>query len=242
MISAIWPCVQRLKSVLGKISLSKKMGKIKTKRQKLHTPAHFKREKKEDDSCPDLSHLKASLIPPGAEFPTQGLFSQDTPPTHPSQSQHSSAYNEEDDRRSFISKKSIKGGRGHITKKEKMKLRHDKWLEKMETIQVAKRNKKNAKKRSERPIIGDLNPLNQALPELSEIIALSHRKTQESKKAQEKKEHKGTMKVKDRQQLLLEESTRFKQVLKHSAFKSNPFSTINEHLKNKLQEEQDAQR
>ncbi|XP_022109325.1 protein FAM207A-like isoform X2 [Acanthaster planci] len=200
------------------------MGKIKTKKHtgKLHNPALSKTKREENDSHPDLSAVKASLIPPGSEFPTQGLFSLAATSSDTSQSQHALASpRDEDDRRSFISKKSIRGGQGQITKKEKMKLRHDKWLEKIDTIQMAKRNKKNAKKRSERPIIGDLNPLNQALPELSEIIALSHRKTQEAN---------------------LEESTRFKQVLRHSAFKSNPFSTINEHLKNKLQEEQDAQR
>lgn len=75
--------------------------------------------------------FQASLIPPGAEFPTRGLFhSLSSSPggslqVHPPQD---SRDDEEEDRRSFISKKSIKG-QGRITKKEKMKMRHDKWLQ-----------------------------------------------------------------------------------------------------------------
>ncbi|XP_071791508.1 ribosome biogenesis protein SLX9 homolog [Asterias amurensis] len=222
------------------------MGKIKTKRHKLHTPARATSARKADDESTkaDLSKIKASLIPPGAEFPTRGLFH--LPSTSPAGSLQTNLPQEareddEEDRRSFISKKSIKG-QGRITKKDKMKMRHDKWLQKIETIQVAKRSAKEAKRRSERPIIGDLNPLNQALPELSEIIALSQRKTQEAQKAVDKRQHKGTLKAKERQQLLLEESSRFKQVLRHAAFKTNPFAAITQHLKNKMEQEQQDQR
>ncbi|XP_071486063.1 ribosome biogenesis protein SLX9 homolog [Diadema antillarum] len=121
----------------------------------------------------------------------------------------------------FVSKKSIKSGK-QMTKVEKRRMRHDRWLEKIDTIKTAQRREKDAKRRAGAPVVGDLHPLQDALPELSEILRIGPDYTQQ------------------RVQSKMEETARFQEVLKHSAFKANPFATINEHLRNKLKQEQEA--
>lgn len=213
------------------------MGKIKRQRRKLHPPAAKPKVNDESDQM-DEDGLQPSTV-----FPTQGLFAgsvggHSLPDHSQGKSWGEEEEDEEDDRRSFISKKSVKGDK-QLSKVEKRKLRHERWLEKIDTINTAKRKASDAKKRADVPVVGDMHPLHDALPELSEILRIGQQHGQtKSKNNQPDKKPRATPKMKDRQKLMLEETARFHEVLKHSAFKKSPFATINLHLKNKLAQEQ----
>nr|XP_054753537.1 ribosome biogenesis protein SLX9 homolog [Lytechinus pictus] len=204
-----------------------KMGKIKRQRRKLHPPA-VKAKDEVNTNEMDTGQLQPSVL-----FPSKGIF-----PTSSAKDTLPTCRTEEDDRMTFVSKKSIKGSK-QLSKVEKRKLRHDKWLEKMDTISSAKKKAMDAKKRAGIPVVGDMHPLNEALPELSEILRIGpHYTPTNTRNKQPTKKPRSTLNMKDKQKMMLEESARFHEVLKHSAFKKNPFATINEHLKNKLKQEQ----
>lgn len=146
----------------------------------------------------------------------------------------------EDDRLSFISKGSIRKGNQQLKKKDKRKLRHEKWLEKVDAIQQTKKRQKERMKRAKTPVVGDLEPMMSALPELSEIIRMSEEAGKRADKRRQElgsQSKKNTLKRKQRQKLLDTEKGRFHQVLRHTAFKANPFVTINKHLALKIQQE-----
>ncbi|XP_071822250.1 ribosome biogenesis protein SLX9 homolog [Apostichopus japonicus] len=149
---------------------------------------------------------------------------------------------DDEDRMSFISKGSISKGKDQMKKKDKMKLRRERWLEKVETIQQSKKRRKDKMKRLKTPVVGDLEPMMSALPELSEIIQMSReagKRADKRRQALGSQSKKNTLKAKQRQKLLNEERERFQQVLQHTAFKTNPFATINRHLSLKIQQEND---
>uniref|UniRef100_A0A8C9XBY0 Family with sequence similarity 207 member A n=2 Tax=Sander lucioperca TaxID=283035 RepID=A0A8C9XBY0_SANLU len=57
------------------------------------------------------------------------------------------------------------------TKKEKMKERRDRWLNKMSSIKQLKEQQLAAARRQQTPVVGDMQPLADALPELCQLIA-----------------------------------------------------------------------
>nr|XP_039262480.1 protein FAM207A-like [Styela clava] len=59
----------------------------------------------------------------------------------------------------------------HLNKKERRKLKRQKFLEKLEVTRVTKESKKAAKKRSEVPVVGDLKPMCLALSDITKIIS-----------------------------------------------------------------------
>lgn len=150
---------------------------------------------------------------------------------------------EEADRMSFISKGSISKGKEQMKKKDKMKMRHERWLEKVESIQQTKKRRKEKMKRLKTPVVGDLEPMMSALPELSEIMQLSRdagKRADKRRQALGSQLKKNNLKAKQRQKLLKEERERFQKVLQHESFKSNPFETINRHLSLKIQQENES--
>ncbi|NXY59239.1 F207A protein, partial [Callaeas wilsoni] len=56
-----------------------------------------------------------------------------------------------------------------LSKKEKMKLRKERWLQKIESVKMAKQKQKAEVKRKATPVVGDMQPLVEALPELSDL-------------------------------------------------------------------------
>ncbi|KFQ13971.1 Protein FAM207A, partial [Leptosomus discolor] len=58
-----------------------------------------------------------------------------------------------------------------LSKKEKMKLRKERWLQKIESVKLAKQKQKAEAKRKATPVVGDMQPLMEALPELSKLTA-----------------------------------------------------------------------
>ncbi|NWY48442.1 F207A protein, partial [Sylvia atricapilla] len=71
------------------------------------------------------------------------------------------------DSRSIISSRSGVEEKNVLSKKEKMKLRKERWLQKIESVKLAKQKQKAEAKRKATPVVGDMQPLMEALPELS---------------------------------------------------------------------------
>ncbi|XP_041057754.1 protein FAM207A isoform X2 [Carcharodon carcharias] len=69
---------------------------------------------------------------------------------------------------------SKKGDKLQLSKKEKLKQRHERWLQKIEMIKLAERKKKAQEKRRAIPVVGDMQPLADALPELTDLITASN--------------------------------------------------------------------
>ncbi|XP_054686436.1 ribosome biogenesis protein SLX9 homolog isoform X2 [Grus americana] len=73
------------------------------------------------------------------------------------------------DSRSIISSRTGLEEKTILSKKEKMKLRKEKWLQKIESVKLAKQKQKAEAKRKATPVVGDMQPLMEALPELSDL-------------------------------------------------------------------------
>ncbi|NXB77333.1 F207A protein, partial [Donacobius atricapilla] len=73
------------------------------------------------------------------------------------------------DSRSIISSRTGLEEKPVLSKKEKMKLRKEKWLQKIESVKMAKQKQKAEAKRKATPVVGDMQPLMEALPELSHL-------------------------------------------------------------------------
>ncbi|XP_015329234.1 ribosome biogenesis protein SLX9 homolog isoform X3 [Bos taurus] len=58
-----------------------------------------------------------------------------------------------------------------LPKKEKLKLRRERWLQKIEAIKLAEQKLKAERRRRATVVVGDLQPLRDALPELLELEA-----------------------------------------------------------------------
>ncbi|EOB03307.1 Uncharacterized protein C21orf70-like protein, partial [Anas platyrhynchos] len=75
------------------------------------------------------------------------------------------------DSRSIISSRTGLEEKPILSKKEKMKLRKERWLQKIESVKLAKQKQKAEAKRKATPVVGDMQPLMEALPELSDLTA-----------------------------------------------------------------------
>ncbi|XP_075611952.1 ribosome biogenesis protein SLX9 homolog isoform X2 [Balearica regulorum gibbericeps] len=73
------------------------------------------------------------------------------------------------DSRSIISSRTGLEEKTILSKKEKMKLRKERWLQKIESVKLAKQKQKAEAKRKATPVVGDMQPLMEALPELSDL-------------------------------------------------------------------------
>ncbi|XP_069790320.1 ribosome biogenesis protein SLX9 homolog isoform X2 [Narcine bancroftii] len=82
---------------------------------------------------------------------------------------------------------SKKGDKVQIPKKEKIKQRRERWLQKIEMIKLATEKKKAQEKRKSTPVVGDMQPLSDALPELKDLIGASNSSMTNKLKSNEKK-------------------------------------------------------
>ncbi|NXN24708.1 F207A protein, partial [Nycticryphes semicollaris] len=73
------------------------------------------------------------------------------------------------DSRSIISSRRGSEENMVLSKKEKMKLRKERWLRQIEIVKLAKQKQKAEAKRKATPVVGDMQPLMEALPELSNL-------------------------------------------------------------------------
>uniref|UniRef100_A0A8C3F910 SLX9 ribosome biosis factor n=1 Tax=Chrysemys picta bellii TaxID=8478 RepID=A0A8C3F910_CHRPI len=77
------------------------------------------------------------------------------------------------DSRSVVSAQTGVEEKTLLSKREKMKLRKDRWLQKIEGVKLARQKQKAEAKRKATPVVGDMQPLMEALPELSELTTTS---------------------------------------------------------------------
>ncbi|MGH0121183.1 UNVERIFIED_CONTAM: hypothetical protein FKN15_071170 [Acipenser sinensis] len=64
-------------------------------------------------------------------------------------------------------------GEKKLSKKEKVKQRREKWLNKIDTIKLDREKQKALAKRKATPVVGDMQALADALPDLAELLAAS---------------------------------------------------------------------
>ncbi|XP_050772536.1 ribosome biogenesis protein SLX9 homolog isoform X1 [Gopherus flavomarginatus] len=126
-----------------------------------------------------------------------------------------------------------------LPKKEKMKLRKERWLQKIEGLKLARQKQKAEAKRKATPVVGDMQPLLEALPELSELTTASKARKQPKSHRRAKAEPTdfNQMKPAQKRKLLEEEVARFHEVIANPVYKANPLAAISEHLCKRLKEE-----
>ncbi|XP_067121481.1 ribosome biogenesis protein SLX9 homolog isoform X2 [Centruroides vittatus] len=104
--------------------------------------------------------------------------------------------------------KGFASNRMQMSKKDKRQLRHQLFIQRINVMMKRKQDLKERAKRRQMPIVGDMKPLEDALPTLELLL---------------------------KQNNVLEDIATFHQVLNHPAFKQDSASTIKTHLQNKLQ-------
>uniref|UniRef100_A0A669QVR0 Family with sequence similarity 207 member A n=1 Tax=Phasianus colchicus TaxID=9054 RepID=A0A669QVR0_PHACC len=127
-----------------------------------------------------------------------------------------------------------------LSKKEKMKLRKERWLQKIESVKLAKQKQKAEAKRKATPVVGDMQPLMEALPELSDLTAgIKGRKP--SKRYVSPSNGLSDfcmMKQAQKHRILEEELAQFNEVIADPRYKAHPLLVISEHLSKRLRQEE----
>lgn len=140
------------------------------------------------------------------------------------------------DQKSVVSLKRGAEPKAIVPKKEKLKLRRERWLQKIEAIKLADQKLREERRRRATVVVGDLHPLRDALPELQEL---------EAGRQQQQPRRRGTSKPRpvelsrmstaQRQQLLEEERTRFQKLLASPAYRASPLLAIGQQLAHQMQ-------
>ncbi|XP_039182274.1 protein FAM207A [Crotalus tigris] len=130
-----------------------------------------------------------------------------------------------------------------MSKKEKMKMRKDRWLQKIESIKLAKLQQKAEAKRKATPVVGDMHSLMDALPELSDLVTVSKFSKQRNKMQKKKKvlTNFNQMKSAQKCKVLEEEVAQFHKTISNPLFRANPLSIISEHLSKRLKQEKEEE-
>ncbi|XP_055463082.1 ribosome biogenesis protein SLX9 homolog isoform X2 [Psammomys obesus] len=139
------------------------------------------------------------------------------------------------DQRSVISLKRGTEPKAILPKKEKLRLRRERWLQKIEAIKLAEQKLREEQKRKAMVVVGDLHPLRDALPELQELEA--SRQQQQTRRVTSKPRpvELSRMSTAQRQQLLDEERTRFRELLASPAYRASPLLAIGQQLAHQMQ-------
>nr|XP_034380861.1 protein FAM207A isoform X2 [Arvicanthis niloticus] len=117
------------------------------------------------------------------------------------------------DQKSVVSLKRGAEPKAILPKKEKLKLRRERWLQKIEAIKLAEQKLREERKRKAMVVVGDLHPLRDALPELQELEA--SRQQQQARRE--------------------EERTRFQKLLASPAYRASPLLAIGQQLAHQMQ-------
>ncbi|XP_023235136.1 protein FAM207A-like isoform X1 [Centruroides sculpturatus] len=130
-----------------------------------------------------------------------------------------------------MSVKSFASNGMQMSKKDKRRLRHQLFIQKINAVVKRKQELKERAKRRQMPVVGDMKPLEDALPTLELLLKQNNEKTEEKKSTKPL----ACRSTYARQKAMLEDIAIFQQVLNHPSFKQDPASTIKTHLQNKLQ-------
>ncbi|KAK2856676.1 hypothetical protein Q5P01_005411 [Channa striata] len=128
------------------------------------------------------------------------------------------------------------------TKKEKMKERRKRWLKKISSIKQTKEQQVAKARRQATPLVGDLRPLVDALPELcplnSPSTAVCHKSTKNKIQVIKPEPTDFSQMNKAQKHKLLEtESSSFTEAVKIFSTKNNPLAEISEHLRKRIRQE-----
>ncbi|XP_007228985.2 protein FAM207A isoform X1 [Astyanax mexicanus] len=130
------------------------------------------------------------------------------------------------------------------SKKEKIKERRQRWLNKISSIKVAREEQVALERRKATPVVGDMRVLADALPELTQLLPTIRSASNTSARRQKgpvRKKSEPTdysqMKPAQKRKLLETEASRFSEAMKDPTFKSNPLAAIGEHLRKRLRQE-----
>ncbi|XP_043931918.1 protein FAM207A isoform X2 [Protopterus annectens] len=148
-----------------------------------------------------------------------------------------------EDNSSVVSIKKGSQEKPQLSKKEKAKQRQERWLQKIEAIKLATQKQKAEAKRKATPIVGDLHPLIDALPELSELAAVNkstmHKKKPKPVKQKPTPKDYSRMKAPQKRKILEDEIDRFQQVISDPSFKTNPLTAVRSMLQKRLKQEEE---
>ncbi|XP_006922621.1 protein FAM207A [Pteropus alecto] len=122
-----------------------------------------------------------------------------------------------------------------LPKKEKLKLRRERWLHKIEAIKLAEQKRQAERKRRATVVVGDLQPLRDALPELLQLEASSRRPHARRAGSRPRPAELSRMSAAQRLQLLEEERTRFQELLASPAYRASPLLAIGQQLARQMQ-------
>ncbi|XP_022371739.1 protein FAM207A isoform X2 [Enhydra lutris kenyoni] len=122
-----------------------------------------------------------------------------------------------------------------LPKKEKLKLRRERWLQKIEAIKLAERQRKAEQRRRAAVVVGDLQPLRDALPELLELEAGARQPHARGVSRRPRPAELSRMSAAERLQLLEEERARFRELLASPAYRAGPLLAIGQQLARQVQ-------
>ncbi|XP_054479975.1 protein FAM207A [Anoplopoma fimbria] len=136
------------------------------------------------------------------------------------------------------------------SKKEKMKERRDRWLNKISSIKLAKEQQAAEARRQHTPVVGDMRPLADALPELCQLVApdagaasapAARRKSRKNKVPVKRPEPTdfSQMKHSQKRKLMETETSRFSNAVKTLSAKMNPLADIGEQLRKRMKQEEE---
>ncbi|XP_050503878.1 ribosome biogenesis protein SLX9 homolog [Diabrotica virgifera virgifera] len=143
-----------------------------------------------------------------------------------------------DDVKSVLSYKSIKSHNPInriIKKKEKVNLKRKLLMKKIDLGNVLKKEQKIRDKRKNTSLIGDTNPLHDALPSLDSL--LKKKSDLDYQASKEPKKKKGVEKATKRKKKLTSNMEFYKRAIKDTTFKKNPFAVISQHVQAVVQQE-----
>lgn len=197
------------------------MGKVKRLRHKLHIAA--KKEKATPQS-PE-SNISQDLPDIVLPLPNDNLFAGLNIDINSLKTKLN------DDVRSVKSFKSNKKSENSkqtvISKKDKLKARRDMLMRKIGALDQMKKDLKLRQKRKTTAIIGDTNPLHDALPSLESL--LKNRPNIKQNVAKPKKK-KGIEKARKRKKELIHGVKIYKNVMGNKTFQKNPLEAISQHV------------
>uniref|UniRef100_A0A9J8AM97 SLX9 ribosome biogenesis factor n=1 Tax=Cyprinus carpio carpio TaxID=630221 RepID=A0A9J8AM97_CYPCA len=111
------------------------------------------------------------------------------------------------------------------------------------TIKLAREQQVAQARRKATPVVGDMRPLADALPELSlllpslKTLASAQRRNKASVKKKPEPTNFSLMKPAQKRKLLETEASHFSEVMKNPAFKTNPLAAVGDHLRKRLKQE-----
>jgi hypothetical protein len=118
-----------------------------------------------------------------------------------------------------------------ITKKDKMKLRKDNLVQRLEVMKDIKKEEKAKAIRMKKVITGDMKPM---VETLDAIFSQTDDVVVVKKKPKTKKAERPPTKMSQKNDQMMKDLAIFEQVVKHPQYAKNPFATITTHIENKM--------